>query len=60
MGTRSLTPHINSEDNGEISVSDNDISQATIKMLRELRKMNVQLEVMTGEKLTDGDYNEPN
>ena len=60
MGTRGLTPHINSEDNGEISVSDNDVSQATMKMLRELRKMNVQLEVMTGEKLTDGDYNEPN
>ena len=27
---------------------------------RELRKMNTQLEVMTGEKLRDGDYDAPN
>lgn len=60
MSTRSLTPHVNSEDNSEISVADNNVSQATMKMLTELRKMNVQLEVMTGEKLIDGDYNEPN
>ena len=60
MGTRSLSPHVTSEDVSEISVADNNVSQHTLSMLRELRKMNVQLEVMTGEKLIDGDYNEPN
>ena len=60
MSTRSLTPHVNSEDNSEISVSDNNVAQSSMEMIRELRKMNLQLETMTGEKFISGDYDEPN
>jgi len=48
------------EDGREVAVSDNNVDQSSLDMIRELRKMNLQLEVMTGEKFKDGDYDAPN
>jgi hypothetical protein len=60
MGTRSLNPQVVTEDNKEIAVYDNNNEQYTLQMLRELRKMNAHLEVMSDEELHDGDYDATN
>ena len=58
--TRSIGSNINSEDNPEVSVYDNNNEQINLMILRELRKMNVHLQVMTDEELIDGDFDATN
>lgn len=60
MDLDSLGGDINSKNNSSEEVSDADVHQVLIEIIVELRKMNLQLEAMTGEKFKDGDYDAPN
>ena len=60
MKINKVSPDVSTEDSSENRVYDNNTEQLLLNIVRELRKMNLQLEVMTGEQFKDGDYNAPN
>ena len=59
MQLNKVSPDVSTEDGNENKVYDNNTEQLLLVIVRELRKMNLQLETMTGEKYKDGDYDVP-